>query len=86
MSPASSLDLLPPFTACLLLGGASSSTVLMAGLFLSSILTKAVGLSAGEGGVAIGMKENARRKDVTTKISKIQGRRRQDKPKPFFQP
>jgi len=43
MSPESSLDLLP-FTACLLLGGAKSSTALLiAGRFLSSILPKVVG-------------------------------------------
>lgn len=43
MSPESSLDLLPPLTACLLLGGANSSTALTAGRFLSSILPKVVG-------------------------------------------
>jgi len=57
-SPTSSLDLLPPFTACRLLGGAPSSTALDAGLFLSSILAKVAGWGR-DGEVAIGIRKMA---------------------------
>ncbi len=58
-SPLSSRDLLEPFTACRLLGGAKSSALVMAGLFLSSILTKVDerGTAAAAGEVAIGMRK-----------------------------
>ena len=60
-SPESSLALPPPLTACLLLGGARSSTALTAGLFLSSILTKVAGRGDAVGEVAIGMRREAQR-------------------------
>ena len=60
-SPESSLTLPPPLTACLLLGGARSSTALTAGLFLSSILTKVAGRGDAVGEVAIGMRRVAQR-------------------------
>jgi hypothetical protein len=59
MSPASSLDLLLPLTACRLLGGAQSSTAPDAGLFLSSILAKVAGRGGASGEVAIGIRKSA---------------------------
>jgi len=59
MSPESSLDLLLPFTAWRLLGGAPSSTAPGAGLFLSSILAKVAGRGSADGEVAIGIRKGA---------------------------
>ena len=59
MSPESSLDLLLPLTACRLLGGATSSTALDAGLFLSSILAKVAGRGGADGVVATGIRKGA---------------------------
>ena len=56
ISRASSLAL-DPLTAKRLLGGAISSALLMAGLFLSSILGSVVGRGEAEGGVATGIRK-----------------------------
>lgn len=61
MSPESSLDLLLPLTACRLLGGAQSSTALDAGLFLSSILTKAAGWGGADVNAESGIRKGAAR-------------------------
>lgn len=58
-----SRDLLLPLTWCRLLGGARSSELLMAGLFLSSILTIGEVGRAAEGEVATGIREKSRQAD-----------------------
>jgi hypothetical protein len=50
---------LEPFTATLLLGGARSSVLLTAGLFLSSILDAVEGPVGAEGVVATGIRKSA---------------------------
>ena len=74
MSPESSLDLLLPLTACRLLGGAQSSTAPDAGLFLSSILTKAAGRGSADGEVAIGIRKGA----ATTTGTRKKGEEKED--------
>lgn len=56
-SPVSSRDLLLPLTCCRLLGGARSSALLIAGLFLSSILTTGEVGRRAEGEVATGIRD-----------------------------